>query len=179
MVKFNELRISKDEKYLIIDVQILNDPIYKNTYIDAIYVDTQKTFVNTGPSNKCLTCCVFENNEKHVIKYIDIDSISDNLFFIWVTTKGEVLEDAPCTTKRKLNLGVTYNMYLMYNNIMKYVNTLDTCNPNKDFIDFILQKEAFELALKTEHYCKAIEFWNKFYKNQYNKDIKSCSCGKY
>lgn len=178
MIQFNTLKITKDNKYLMIDVSIPNEEIYKNVYIDSIYIDTQKTFIDIGPSNKPLCQYTLTDDVKRVIKYVDIDTISNNLFFVWVTVKGELEDDAPCTTKRTLNLGVTYNTQLMYNNIMKQVNSLSSCTPSKEFIDFILQKEAFELSLKTEHWCKAIEFWNKFYKNQYDREIKSCGCGK-
>ena len=51
MVDFNELRVSPDRKNLIIDVSIKDLPYYENVYIDSIIIDTQDTYIPSGPSN--------------------------------------------------------------------------------------------------------------------------------
>ena len=51
MVDFNELRVSPDRKNLIIDVSIKNLSYYENVYIDSIIIDTQDTYIPSGPSN--------------------------------------------------------------------------------------------------------------------------------
>lgn len=51
MIKFNELRITPDGKSLIIDASIENLPYYKDVYIDSVIIDTQDTYVMSGPSN--------------------------------------------------------------------------------------------------------------------------------
>lgn len=51
MIHFNELRYSKDNKYLIIDVAIDNQDYYDNVVIDSIIIDNQDTFVVNGPSS--------------------------------------------------------------------------------------------------------------------------------
>ena len=51
MVDFNELRISPDRKNLIIDVSIKDLSYYENVYIDSIIIDTQDTYIPSGPSN--------------------------------------------------------------------------------------------------------------------------------
>ena len=52
MLIFNELRITPDQKYLIIDVSVDNQKYYKNIQIDSIIIDTQDTYIDSGPSNK-------------------------------------------------------------------------------------------------------------------------------
>lgn len=52
MLHFNELRYSKDNKSLIIDVAIDNHVYYENVILDSIVIDTQDTFIVNGPSNK-------------------------------------------------------------------------------------------------------------------------------
>lgn len=51
MVDFNELRVSPDRKNLIIDVSIRDLSYYENVYIDSIIIDTQDTYIPSGPSN--------------------------------------------------------------------------------------------------------------------------------
>lgn len=54
MLHFNELRITQDNKYLIIDVSIDSLNYYSDIILDSIVIDTQDTFVPNGPSNKPL-----------------------------------------------------------------------------------------------------------------------------
>lgn len=51
MIKFNELRITPDNKYLIIDVNVEDSSYYEDVIIDSIVIDTQNTYVNNGPSS--------------------------------------------------------------------------------------------------------------------------------
>lgn len=51
MINFNELRVSPDRKSLIIDVSVKDLSYYENVYIDSIIIDTQDTFINSGPSD--------------------------------------------------------------------------------------------------------------------------------
>jgi hypothetical protein len=51
MIDFNELRITPDGKYLIIDVSINNASYYDNVFIKHIVIDTQDTYLHTGPSS--------------------------------------------------------------------------------------------------------------------------------
>lgn len=51
MIQFNELRITPDSKYLIIDASIDNSSYYDNVILDRIVIDTQDTYVANGPSS--------------------------------------------------------------------------------------------------------------------------------
>lgn len=51
MIHFNELRFSRDNKYLIIDAAIDSQDFYENVVLDSIVIDNQNTFVNNGPSS--------------------------------------------------------------------------------------------------------------------------------
>ena len=52
MIQFNELRITPDGKKLVIDASVKDLNYYNNVYIDAVIVDTQNTYVSSGPSSK-------------------------------------------------------------------------------------------------------------------------------
>lgn len=51
MIQFNELRITPDSQYLIIDASIDNSSYYNNVVLDRIIIDTQDTYVANGPSS--------------------------------------------------------------------------------------------------------------------------------
>lgn len=54
MIYFKELGITPDNKQLIIDVGIEQLEKFQNVVIDSIYIDTQDTFIQSGPSDKSL-----------------------------------------------------------------------------------------------------------------------------
>ena len=54
MIKFNELRVTDDGKYLVVDVQIAEDDYYENVYIDQIIIDSDKKFSDFGPVGEIL-----------------------------------------------------------------------------------------------------------------------------
>lgn len=206
MINFNELRITSDGKYLIIDVQVQNLNYYKDVYLDSIHIDTQQTFIETGPSNKPIYSYVIpdrvdnqvytqndnkkvytEHGEdvlsdgeplkaKHIRQFIDIDSIGNNLFFIWVVTKGTPTEDTPCGMKNSVTLGVVYDKLPIYNMSMKYINSLEGCDISKEFMDFIFRKKAFETCLEVGNYNQAIKYWNKFFIEIKEPQIINCNC---
>ena len=66
MIHFNELRLSKDNKYLILDAAIDNLDYYENVVIDSIVIDNQNTYVSNGPSSNPLFRYIMnEDNLNH------------------------------------------------------------------------------------------------------------------
>lgn len=175
MINFNELRITPDAKFLIIDVQV--DPLdyYKDVYLDTIVVYTQQQYSSLGPSGTPIFTKPCEGM-KHYRTVIDIDSISNNIFFVEVLTTGDASEDAPCGMSTTPKLGITYNKYPIYQQGMKMLRNMDNCEPNGDVINYILQQKAFDLSLKTGDYDKAKQYWDIFF-NDKERVIKSnCGC---
>lgn len=178
MLQWNELRVTADAKNLIIDVQVQDMEYYDKIVIDKIVVDTQKTYVETGPSSNPL----FEVdgcNKKHLRVALDIDSIGDNLFFVYAFAKGDPNCNTPCGMKNTMICGVAFNKYPFYANAMNFLGELDTCEPPQELIDYILKTKAFEVCLSAGNYTKAIQYWNWF-KNYKTVYTKKCGChGKY
>ena len=50
MVIFNDLRISEDSEYLVVDVSIEDSDFYKDVTIESIVIDNQDTYIVNGPS---------------------------------------------------------------------------------------------------------------------------------
>lgn len=206
MISFNELRVTPDGRYLVIDVQVQNLNYYKDIYLDSIHIDTQQTFIETGPSSNPIYSYVVpdkidnqiytqEDNQevyteygenvlvdgeslkiKHIRQFIDIDSIGNNLFFVWVVTKGNSTEDTPCGMKDAITLGVAYNKLPVYNAAMKYINSIEGCNIPREFMDFIFRKKAFETCLEVGNYNQAIKYWNKFFTYIKESQVSNCNC---
>ena len=79
MVDFNELRVSPDRKNLIIDVSIKDLSYYENVYIDSIIIDTQDTYIPSGPSNSPIFTYEVVSNVTPVYSLLDCgcDQVQD------------------------------------------------------------------------------------------------------
>ena len=88
MVQFNELRITPDGQKLIIDVSVKDLEYYTNVYLDTIQIDTQDTFVESGPSSEVVYTEVIEGNTKSVRLELGtgdlLPTLNDNLFFVYI-----------------------------------------------------------------------------------------------
>lgn len=185
MVTFNELRISKDGKYLIIDVSVRSLSYYNDVYLDSISIDTQDTYKDGGPSSSIIYTKDIDSESPNS-KYYRLElgvgeflpSLSDNMFFVYIKTKGTPSSDTPCGMDSEYTLGVTFNPCALYDALMAYVKQVNSsCNIPKNFIDLFLQFKALELSINTEHYMQAIEYYNSFIKNiKVTTSLNTCSC---
>lgn len=70
----------------------------------------------------------------------------------------------PCSERKETTLGVTFDYNMLYQAVMNFTRELaDDCEIPKNFIDFILQWDAFKAAVDTEHYIPAINFYNNLF----------------
>lgn len=176
MLQYNELRITQDRKYLVIDVQVQELSYYEDVYLDTIIIDTQNTFSATGPSGKPFMTIQLDSSTKHYRNFIDIDGIANNIFFVYTVAAGNASADVPCGMSKSVITGVAYDKYPIYLQGMKLLNQLNGCEVPNDLKDFIFQNKAFDLSLQTGNYSKAIEYWNYFF-NSKEKSVKSnCGC---
>lgn len=70
MVIINELRITPDGKSLIVDASIENLSYYKDVNIAAVIIDTQDTFISSGPSNRAIYHQSYEK-KSHIVGVLD------------------------------------------------------------------------------------------------------------
>ena len=81
MLNWNELRITPDGKFLIIDVEVQNLDYFKDVYLESLQMNVYskaEDFIEAMPDSKSIS--LWEGDDvprKRVRKYIDIDSISD------------------------------------------------------------------------------------------------------
>ena len=76
MIQFNELRINPEGTKLIIDVSVKNSVYYENVYIDTISIDTQDTFIGSGPSSNVAYTNTLEGDNKSVRLELGIGDVN-------------------------------------------------------------------------------------------------------
>ena len=70
MIHYNNLYITEDSKYLVIDVAIDEDSTYDDVYLDRIAIDTQDTYITNGPSNNAKIFHI-EDQENFIIPFFN------------------------------------------------------------------------------------------------------------
>ena len=105
-------------------------------------------------------------------------NLNQDLLFVYVKIKGTPSVDTPCGMDSITTLGVVSNLYPLYQYTFSYIKELgDTCSIPKNFINYILQYKAFELAIKTGHYTEAIKYWKRFFMGIKDSVITpNCGC---
>lgn len=184
MIQFNQLEITKDRKYLIIDASVIDEPYFENVYIDSIVIDNQDTYVANGPSSepKYIYPNEIEGLEEETkrvrIKLTKSDISLDDLLFVYVRATGTPAADTPCGMDNEVTLGVVTDVYPYYQQAMEYVKELaNTCSPSQNFVDYILRLKGLKLAISTGNYTEAIKLFNKYFKNRKNINIAKGGCG--
>lgn len=182
MIHFNELRITPDGQNLIIDVSVLGESYYQNVYIDNIVIDTQDTYVGTGPSSKPVYSYSVPSDSQLKHLRLNLDSIDlgtlNGLFFVYVRTKGTPAADTPCGMDNITTMGTVTNVYPFYQKAMNYIGEVaSNCAVPQDFIDYILKLKALELAVRTGNYPDAIKYYNKFFNGKENIVVRKGGCG--
>lgn len=179
MVSFQELKIDSEGKTLIIDVTVKDLEYYENVYLDTIYIDTQDTYVSGTPSSNPVYSNTLEGNNKNVrleITEPEIPSLKDNLFFIYIRTKGDPTPNTPCGMDISLVLGAVLYPYTIYYKMLKVLQLeYRRCSIPKRFIDSFFRYKALQFALTTGSNLDAISYFNTF------KDLdtyikENCNC---
>lgn len=182
MVQFNELRINPEGTKLIIDVSVKDSVYYENVYIDTILIDTQDTFIDSGPSSNVVYTNTLTGDNKSVRLELGtgdlLPSLKENLFFVYVRTKGIPSSDTPCGMDNATVLGTTLYPYNIYCDMIKTLQLEYTspCNPPRKFIDYFFRYKALQLSLITGNSLQAIKYFNSLLKNttQVSNNIYKC-----
>lgn len=199
MIHFNTLKLSNDNKCLIIEAEIDKDEIYTDITIDNVIIDTQDTYIINGPSSNPVynykedseksklinipdTNIILSKDEKLIRLYLDNDKLgvplNNTMFFVYVIAKGIPSAETPCGKDSNQLMGIVVDLKQFYNKAMLYIKELSNrCELPKGFINMYLQWKAIELSIKTCNYVEAIKYWNEFIKNIPIIESKNnCNC---
>ena len=129
----------------------------------------------------CLTYGSYEKKNVRLVLQagdMNLNTLNDTMFFVYVITAGEPSSDAPESTVSPQIMGTVTDLYPYYQSMMRSVKELvNECGIPKDFIDFSLRLKALELCIRTGNYPQAIVYWNKFFKGRMSRPATTdCSC---
>ena len=181
MIKFTELRVQRERLTIVAEVREIEN-YYDNVYIDKIIIDTQDTFITSGPSANPIYSVTIDGDQKVVSIALSKDDlggidIDHTLFFVYAKAKGVPSPTTPCGADSEYSVGVTFSMCPVYNTAMDYVKEVEnTCDIPSGFINSILQLKAIECAINARHFTQAIKYYNKFYKNVNMSSSSTCGC---
>jgi len=184
MVTFNELRIDDTRDCLIIDVEVQQVDVFKNMYLDTIYLEYYKNATQTGlPSDKAVVAWQNEKTDKTRTKAVrqyyrlkqddaskmGVTSFDNGLFYVIVCLGGDPsyqVLNMPCGTDEPRRIGAILDWKAFYNRGMQYVNSLfNGCNPCPDltgFEHFAVLWNALKMALSTCDWPLVSDLWDKF-----------------
>ena len=211
MIIFNNIKITQDNKYLIIDAEIEDNVYYKDMYIDRVIIDNQDTYIQNGPSDNPIYTYQAEPQLNYIYTQEDLNNqikdqdnsdvldenntysysrsvhlkldknalseIENNMFFVYVIAGGIPLPETPCGYDVNIAMKVVINTYPLYTTIMNYLEELNSqCDTPVNLIDTMLRIKALDACVQTGNNFKAIELWNKYFRNK-NTDNININCG--
>lgn len=207
MIRFNECRITSDGRHLIVDVSVIESEYFNDVFIDSISIDTDKTYVDDGPSDKSVLSLTSNDIErfndeidnavypddfytiqsegsKHLRLVVHKNDprwkvdMNKEMLFVYVHTTGSPKSDAPCDISQTTQMKSVVNMFPLYKKAMEYIHQIesDCCEMPYGFQDMMIKIKAFEVAIKTGNYTRAIKYWNK-YLNGIEDNIVKHKCG--
>lgn len=205
MIHYNNLYITEDSKYLVIDVAIDEDSTYDNVYLYRIAIDTQDTYITNGPSDNAKIIFLDEgdvekpsmngigevkNSDKAIkrVKHIKLTlsakdlgvNLNKDMLFIYSTASGFIPEDKPDVIKYITDtiLNVVVNTYEVYKSIIPLIKEIgELCKDPISFIDRELQIKAVEYSIKNSNYLLAIKYWKKYFMdNTITSSSNKCNC---
>lgn len=197
MLQFNELRLTADNKCLIIDVSVQDIAYFEGVTIDSIAIDTQDTWIPNGPSSKAVIVytpefkvmdIIQDASGRHVRIEVQkplLDMSNKNMYFVYAIadpSNAPEATQAPCTCSNEKIMGTVVNNYYLYDTLMNGIRELaDDCSKYKNFSDSFLRMQAVDAGIKAGNYPLAIKYWNMFFSGEVKKsNSKPCGChGRY
>lgn len=113
----------------------------------------------------------------------DKNNFSSDLFFVYITCKNVgtpnvCFEELSCKAQELTTVGVTFDAKLLYQRVMGYTRELaNSCDIPSQFIDFILNYNAFKASVETDHFCDAIRFYNQMFDMTGSSVTTRSKCG--
>lgn len=109
-------------------------------------------------------------------------SLDDNILYIYakVSDNSVPSTDTPCGEDNIYSLGVLIDNNKLYNIGINYIKSIgNDCTLPNEFINYILEYKAFNLAIATKNYTQANTYWNDFYKDvKVTNTSYGCGCNK-
>lgn len=186
MIVFDELRITNDAQYFIIDARVRSEDYYTDVYIDKIVIDTEETFTEGGPSSNPVYTYNVSGDQKSVRiilnkndeNLLTLKNFTNHLFFVYAVAKGTPSSDTPCGLDNVNTLGVTTYMGDFYNYFMQNIKEIgQSCTIPQNFINALLRWEAVNTSIDSGHYTQGIKYYNQWFKDGVGTSSSTVNCG--
>lgn len=106
---------------------------------------------------------------------LDLD-VHRQVFYVWVYVEGLPKPDAPCGYDSEYSLGVIASGKLIHSNAMNFINEINGCDIPRNFINFILNYDAFKLAIRAKDYISANDIFLRLTEPKSFGFHKNCKC---
>lgn len=187
MIQINELRITPDAKYLIIDASIKKDSLFENYMISDIVVyniPDNKSIQGEESYNKTITVENKEGDGKHirlVLEQKDIinGNLSKGLFKVTIAaSKINTLSEINLDNASTQITAVVMNLYPFYKQSIHLLKNIDcNCLENKELVNLILRFKSLELSAKTGNIDMVAYYWFKYFNTSDRVlPMNNCSC---
>ena len=168
MIKYNTLKIEGNK--LIVDFEIEDKPYYSSVVITGIKVDTPLTYGTDKPYY-----IYYAGDSTRFTDEISIPNVRKELLIITPQVHAALPPDTPCGADI-IDMAAVYDRNVLLDKGLGYLKELgDTCEISRGFVDFILKRHAFDMAIATCNYSLAIKYW-KMLTIIKGTTIKGCGC---
>lgn len=191
MINFNNVIIA-DSDCIYIDVSIKDLYYFTDCYINRVVINDIDSFETQGPNlDKCIYDSKVLDGDNKTFKALikraqfeqSVRNISNNIYFIYIQTKGTPTIDTPCGQDLEWYKVAIVDYKYLYHKSISYIRELVECKcsrPEK-FMDFILRIKALEMCLISQDYEEAIRYFKKFFNfescGKKSPHIRGCGCG--
>lgn len=154
MIQIIDCRIDQDGQKMIIEAQVDTQSYYQNVFIDALIIDTDKTYIENGPSSNPIFVETYEDNSS----IIKTNSTCNKVNVESSCKCGDVFSDEKTRhinriiTAQELGLDtLNNNMFFIYIKTQGYPDPSTPCSMDKEYsISVVYNLKPF--------YCKAMNY---------------------
>lgn len=192
MITINECVIARDARYLYLKAAIDDFSYFDDVFVDYLEFTIHKVVNNAietvtvelNPDgtlrSSSYTDNVKEVNLTLVPQDLGITDFRTPVIVVKVYTKGYPAPDTPCGMDEEFAVGIAYNESVLYDKGLGFLKQIGIdCEIPQDFIDWILQSAAFELALKSGNIDEALKWWLRLISNRgtgHSGKPSNCGC---
>lgn len=152
-------------------VSELNSAVVPSDYLYRIEYDDHPRSVSLTLTKAVMDNAFIHTNNGSALSGHETATVSfstsdfrSHLFFVYVELGGIPAANTPCDMDKSIYVGVTFDYGTLYGQAMNFTRELAAdCTVPRGFIDFILNLEGLKMAIDTDHYVPAVQFWKRLY----------------
>ena len=186
-----------DKTNIYVNAKIVDTEYNMNVHYVSIKVDNQNSLAEGGPSSKAAVISLpaswadYSNRQGEItLSTTAIDTLllanevqvdSDNIYYVYLVNDGNFIPGTPCGQDSTYEVKAAWNDTRYLKQGLSYLKTFsDNCgkaSPSPEFINFILQNKAMELANTVGNMTLLNSYWSNFTISASGvKSTSKCGC---